>query len=113
MTLCKQEAGLKCSLRSDYSTASSYLTKALKLLPKDSWKTHYKLTLQLSYHSAKTAYCLGSGDVAREAIRAILREGHCIEDKVNGNVDCIMLTGCVWVGLVEILLTVIIPCLFI
>jgi len=77
------EAGVKCCEQSDFSTANTYLTKALSLLPNDTWASHYNLSLQLHFLSAKSAYSCGDSEKACKAVRAILKEGSCIEDKVD------------------------------
>jgi len=77
------EAGVKCCEQSDFSTANAYLSNAQSLLPSDHWASHYRLSLHLYFLSAKTAYSCGNDDKACKVVRVILKEGRCIEDKVD------------------------------
>ena len=77
------EAGLKCFEQSANSTANIYLNKALSLLPHSHWESQYSLSLQLYFLLAKSAYSCGDGEKACEALKAILKKGRCIEDKVD------------------------------
>ena len=77
------EAGLKCFEQSANATAKAYLNHARLFLPNDHWESQYSLSLQLYFLLAKSSYSCGHGDEAHSSLLAILKEGRCIEDKVD------------------------------
>lgn len=81
------ELNLKAGARAmeflDYETASSYLSKAILLLPQCHWQDHYELSLSLYISSAKAAYSCGDTQQTRTLLNAILLNGRCIEDKLD------------------------------
>ena len=75
-------AGTKAYNCSDYETACSYFGIAMSLLPTDHWKCLYKLSHRLSFLWAKSAYACGDMEKARSITHEIIKECHCIEDKI-------------------------------
>ena len=76
-------AGAKAVDRSDFVTARTYLNSALSLLPTDHWKSHYDLSLRLSFLLAQTANSCGDVEKAKRTLQDILSECHSIEDKLT------------------------------
>ena len=68
---------------SDFTTASSYLSSALSLLPEDRWEKNYEFTLRLYYLSAKAAYSSGHSEEAINLLKAILDKAHSMDDKLD------------------------------
>jgi predicted ATPase len=78
-------AGSRATAFSDYETASSYLDKAMSLLPTSHWQEKYDLSLRLYFLSAKATY-LRSCNNTQETItllNAILKNGRSIRDKLD------------------------------
>ena len=79
------KAGDRAMAFSDYETASSYLSKAMALLPQSHWRDHYELCLRLYILSAKAAYSCSRGNIqqTRTLLKSILDNGRCIGDKLD------------------------------
>ena len=76
-------AGAKAVDRSDFVTARSYLNTALSLLPANHWKSHYELSLRLSFLLAQSANSCGDVEKAQLTLEFFLNECHGIEDKLS------------------------------
>ncbi|MGL6136552.1 MAG: ATP-binding protein, partial [Planktothrix sp.] len=57
-------AGIKAKASTAYSDAFSYITTAMELLPIDTWKSHYDLSLNLFKERAELEYFQGNFDQA-------------------------------------------------
>ncbi len=77
------KAGLAAMSRSDYATASSYLSVSLQLLPDDHWQSSYSLSLDTYLAMAKVAYPSGDMDKSNAALKIILKEATSLEDKLD------------------------------
>ena len=79
------KAGDRAMTFSDYETASSYLRKAMALLPQSHWRDHYEMSLRLYMLSAKAAYSCSRGNAqqTRALLKSILDNGRCIGDKLD------------------------------
>ncbi|KAL3760940.1 hypothetical protein ACHAWU_009619 [Discostella pseudostelligera] len=79
------KAGVRAMEFSDYLTASSYLSKAMSLLPTSHWQDHYELSLRLYFLSAKAAYSCSTDNIqhTRTLLKAILENGRSIGDKLD------------------------------
>ena len=75
-------AGAKAVDRSDFVTARTYLNTALSLLPTGHWKSHYDLSLRLSFLLAQSANSCGDIEKANRALQEILSKCHSVEDKL-------------------------------
>ena len=69
--------------RSDYDTASSYLSVSLQLLPDDHWQSSYSLSLGTYMASAKAAYSTGDTKKSEVALKTIFKEATSLEDKLD------------------------------
>ncbi len=76
------KAGARAMEFSDYETASSYLRKAMSLLPQSHWQDHYELSLRLYILGAKAESC-SSTRQTRRLLKSILENGRCIRDKLD------------------------------
>ena len=76
------DAGKKAIDGCHHETAYSYLEAALSLLPHDSWKSHYDVTLRFHYLMANAANASCKYDEAESLLQRVLKEGRCTEDKV-------------------------------
>ena len=77
-----EKAAIKAVDCLDFSSARSYITTALLLLPSDHWTSHYDISLRLSYLLAKTYYSCGDVEKSQDIIQEIVTKGNCIEDKL-------------------------------
>ena len=77
------DSGSMAMDRSDYETARSYLNNSLSLLPENHWSSNYGFSLRLFFLSAKAAYSCGDIEKASELLKEILKEGRCLEDKLD------------------------------
>lgn len=77
------KAGVVAMKRSDYETASHYLSIASQMLPDDHWESNYKLSLQLYIAAAKASYSSGDTDKSQAALNIILKEATCMKDKLD------------------------------
>ena len=77
------KAGLVAMNRSDYATASSYLSLALQLLPENHWQSHYSLSLQAYMATAKASYSTGDTEKSQAALKVIFKEASCMRDKLD------------------------------
>ena len=66
----------------DFSSALTYLTAALPLLPSDYWTSHYDISLRMSYLLAKAYYSCGDVEKSQGILQDMVAKGHCIEDKL-------------------------------
>jgi predicted ATPase len=62
------EAGTESFRRSNYTMGYQYAKTALSLLPKDSWKSHFDLSLRLHCLLSKTAYAYRKFDEAKVCV---------------------------------------------
>jgi len=79
------KAGTRAMEFSDYETASSYLSKAMSLLPQYHWRDNYELSLRLYILSAKAAYSCSRDNIqqTRTLLKSILENGRSIGDKLD------------------------------
>lgn len=78
------KAGSIAMARSDFTTAHSYATNAVSLLPVGHWQRNYEFVLQLYFLIAKSAHAgLGSTDKATKYLSNIIQNGHNIDDKLD------------------------------
>lgn len=77
------KAGIVAMNRSDYETASHYLSLASQMLPDDHWESNYTLSLQLYIATAKATYSTGDTDKSQAALKIILKKAICMEDKLD------------------------------
>ena len=77
------KAGSISMKRSDFLTATHYLSIASQMLPDDHWQNYYKLSLQLTIATAKAAYSIGDAERSQAALNVIFNEATCIEDKLD------------------------------
>ena len=77
------KAGIAAMKRSDYVTASYYLSLSTQLLPDNHWLSNYSLSLQAYMATAKASYSTGDTDKSQTALNIILKEATCIEDKLD------------------------------
>ncbi len=79
------KAGARAMAFSDYETASSYLNKAMSLLPTSHWQENYDLSLRLYFLSAKATYTRSCDNIQESItlLNAILMNGRSIEDKLD------------------------------
>ena len=75
-------AGAKAVDRSDFVTARTYLNTALSLLPTDHWTSHYDLSLQLYFLTARSANSCGDVEKAKGTLQEVLSKCHSIDDKL-------------------------------
>jgi PAS domain S-box-containing protein len=73
-------AGKKAKAAIAYQQAQQYLAAGIALLPADSWRTDYELTLALYATHAECAYLCGDWEVAEAGFQAAL-------DQVRTNLD--------------------------
>ncbi|KAL7526795.1 LOW QUALITY PROTEIN: hypothetical protein ACHAXR_005057, partial [Thalassiosira sp. AJA248-18] len=78
-------AGSMAMDRSDFTTAYSYLTNAMSLLPDDHWSGNYHFSLRLYFLRANATYSCGNVEEAIESLKTLLDEGRCIEDKLDAH----------------------------
>ena len=76
-------AARKAYSKTDYTTACSSLSISWSLMPKDHWKSHYDQSLRISLLWAKACYSSGDVEKAKAVLKEILRECHCLEDKLS------------------------------
>ena len=76
-------AARKAYSKTDYTTACSSLSISWSLMPKDHWKSHYDQSLRISLLWAKACYSSGDVEKAKSVLKEILRECHCLEDKLS------------------------------
>ena len=77
------KAGIAAMKRSDYVTASYYLSLSTQLLPDNHWLSNYSLSLRAYMATAKASYSTGDTDKSQAALNVILKEATCIEDKLD------------------------------
>eukprot|EP00804_Cyclotella_cryptica_P020127 CCRYP_014899-RB/>CCRYP_014899-RB protein AED:0.03 eAED:0.03 QI:211/1/1/1/1/1/6/342/1334 len=77
-------AGSKAMQCYDYISAYTHAKAAILLLPSDSWRMHYDLSLGLYFQLAKSAYPSNKIDEAIEALNKIVKHADCVETRLNG-----------------------------
>ena len=81
-TKLNMKAGEKALDGCDHKTAYSYFGAALSLLPNDHWRSHYDLSLRLSFLMAGAAKSCCQYDEAEQLLRGISGRTRCFEDKL-------------------------------
>eukprot|EP00804_Cyclotella_cryptica_P017299 CCRYP_019577-RA/>CCRYP_019577-RA protein AED:0.24 eAED:0.25 QI:0/0.5/0/1/1/1/3/0/813 len=81
------EAGMKAMKCSNFMPAHAYMKAAVSLLPKNSWKANYDLSLKCNFHFAKAAYSCGYVDQAQEILYKVIQHGEGLEDKSQYMLD--------------------------
>ncbi|QLE56488.1 ATP-binding sensor histidine kinase [Nostoc sp. TCL26-01] len=76
-------AGRKAKVATAYTAAISYLNTALKLLPTDSWQSHYNLTLKLYELLAESEYLNTNFETAKYLIQETLVKAQDSLDKIK------------------------------
>lgn len=76
------KAGVMAMAHSAFVKAFSYFETAKLLLPENHWASHYYFSIRLFLSMSNAAFACGYGNMADEALDAILREGKCLEDKL-------------------------------
>ncbi len=76
------KAGVTAMTHSGFVKAFSYFETAKLLLPENHWASHYYFSIRLFLSMSNAAFACGYGNLADEALDAILREGKCLEDKL-------------------------------
>lgn len=76
------KAGVTAMAHSGFVKAFSYFETAKLLLPENHWASHYYFSIRLFLSMSNAAFACGYGNMADEALDAILREGKCLEDKL-------------------------------
>ncbi|MEK7991922.1 MAG: ATP-binding sensor histidine kinase [Thiotrichaceae bacterium] len=75
--------GKKAQAAVAYEAALRYLIAGKNLLPRDSWKRQYDMTLALTVESAEAAYLNGDFDLMNELIHEVLTHAQALLDKVK------------------------------
>ena len=79
------KAGVTAMTHSGFVKAFSYFETAKSLLPVNHWTSQYYFSIRLFLSFSNAAFACGYGDLADEALDAILREATCLEDKLVSN----------------------------
>ena len=79
------KAGGTAMAHSGFVKAFSYFETAKSLLPEDHWTSQYYFSIRLFLSLSNAAFACGYGNLADEALNAILREAKCLEDKLVSN----------------------------
>ncbi len=69
--------------KTDYEMAQSYFSNAFSLIQEDYWTLKYEFCLRLYFLSAKAAYSCGNIEKASIMLKRIIKEGKCVEDKLD------------------------------
>eukprot|EP00986_Skeletonema_menzelii_P014775 scaffold10227_cov132-Skeletonema_menzelii.AAC.1 len=77
------KAGVTAMTHSGFVKAFSYFETAKSLLPVNHWTSQYYFSIRLFLSFSNAAFACGYGDLADEALDAILREATCLEDKLD------------------------------
>ncbi|AFY83055.1 PAS domain S-box protein [Oscillatoria acuminata] len=76
-------AGKKAKLASAYSLATEYLNCGLRLLPSQSWQTHYDLTLQLHLEAVEAEYLITHYPEVEALAAVVLNQGRTLLERVK------------------------------
>ena len=66
-----------------YTSAFEYLTVGIRLLPANSWQTHYDLTLKMHHETAEIAYLTGQLVAMQQSIDQVLQQANTLLDKTS------------------------------
>ena len=77
------KAGTLAMTSSGFVKAFSYFQTAKLLLPEDHWTSQYYFSIRLFLSLSNAAFICGHGNLADEALDAILREAKCLDDKLD------------------------------
>ena len=66
-----------------YRQALTWLEAGMRLLPEDTWQTHYRLTLDIYTKTARAAWLNGSWQTLEEVIADALAHGRTLQDKID------------------------------
>jgi len=75
------DAGSRALNLSDNDMALVYLEKSCSFLPQNHWDSNYEFSLNLLLLIGKAAFSCGNLDRAYDALKDIIKEGRCLEDK--------------------------------
>ena len=76
-------AGKKAKFSSAYSLAAQYLNQGLRLLPAQSWQTHYHLTLQLYLEAVEAEYLTTHYPEVETLAAVVLTQGRTLLERVK------------------------------
>jgi PAS domain S-box-containing protein len=76
-------AGRKAKISTAYKAAVEYFAAGIKLLPENSWQTHYRLTLDLYRERAECEYLTGNLNVAENLFDLALNQAQDKFDKAD------------------------------
>eukprot|EP00577_Skeletonema_sp_RCC1716_P008541 CAMPEP_0113418196 /NCGR_PEP_ID=MMETSP0013_2-20120614/26075_1 /TAXON_ID=2843 ORGANISM="Skeletonema costatum, Strain 1716" /NCGR_SAMPLE_ID=MMETSP0013_2 /ASSEMBLY_ACC=CAM_ASM_000158 /LENGTH=743 /DNA_ID=CAMNT_0000305411 /DNA_START=1 /DNA_END=2232 /DNA_ORIENTATION=- /assembly_acc=CAM_ASM_000158 len=86
LSVCISELNMKAGEKAldgcDHNTAYSYLGAALSLLPEDHWKSHYDLSLRLSFLTSSAANSCCQYDEAEQILRRGLANARSLYDQL-------------------------------
>ena len=74
------KAGSVAMEMSEFTTAYSYLTNSLSMLPGDFWSSHYEFGLRLFFLKARAAHSCGNIEEAKQSFCKMIEKGQCIDD---------------------------------
>lgn len=77
------QAGQEAKLNSAFQTAASYFEHGMSLLPENTWKTHYSLTLRLYSGACEAAYLNADFERMEQYFEAIERHAHNVLEKLK------------------------------
>ncbi|MFK8185483.1 MAG: AAA family ATPase [Phormidesmis sp.] len=76
-------AGRKAKAATAYDAAFKYLQTGIRLLPPQSWETHYRLTLGLHQRAAKAASLVGNLVAMQQHVDEVLQQAKTLLDKTR------------------------------
>ncbi len=76
-------AGKKAQATVAFELAFKYLKIGIKLLRKDSWETHYKLTLALYVELTEATYLCGDFEQVEKLVKLVLQQAKTLLDQVK------------------------------
>ncbi|XZN95799.1 MAG: AAA family ATPase [Microcoleus sp.] len=77
------KAGKKAKTSTAIDAAAKYLAVGLELLPENSWKSHYELTLNLHVEAAEAEYLNTNLERAEKLVEIVLQQATSLLDKVK------------------------------
>ncbi len=77
------KAGIRAKMSVAYDSASNFLNAGLSLLPEDSWKTYYKLTLDFHTEAGEADYLTGEHEKAEKHFNEVMVNAKDIMDEVK------------------------------
>jgi predicted ATPase len=80
IAIINELAGLKARDSSDHVRSSTYFNCAMSLLPTDRWRSHYEITLRVTFLLAESVYV--RGESAEGILAEILEKCRSFEDKL-------------------------------